>query len=310
MSFDDVADIVGELTCLRFFPGDKAGRLAVLKLVGRMAAHPDQVRWLVYRMLNLFDVWLGPRALRLVFCRKYKPRDGIDITGSLKQYPEGIPYETRLERECAGRSREAPNMSFDDVADIVGELTCLTFFPEDEAGRLAVLKLVGRMAANPDQVRWLVDRMLNLFDEWPGPRTLRSVFCQKYKPCDGVDITGSCEQYPAGIPYETRLEAPSLPALPPGHGVSRDPKLEAIIKTAVGGTIQMKGSTTTPCGGSHSRFVKTLLEIVTAPCDRDPLPGPTPQVITQADFDEVREKLRREKSDKELEREKDPEREG
>ena len=53
MNFEDIADIVGELTSLKFFPGDAAGRLAVMKLIAKMAANQDQVEWLVNRTLQL-----------------------------------------------------------------------------------------------------------------------------------------------------------------------------------------------------------------------------------------------------------------
>src|SRR5438552_3384694 len=120
-------------------------------------------------------------------------------------------------------------MNFEDIADIVGELTSLKFFPGDAAGRLAVMKLIAKMAANQDQVEWLVNRTLQLFDEWRGPRTLRMVFFKK-KPLDGIDICGFTEQYPEGIPDEKRIEAPPLPRLPPGHKFSADQELEDIME--------------------------------------------------------------------------------
>lgn len=120
-------------------------------------------------------------------------------------------------------------VKFEDVARIAGELTALRFFPGDSEGRLGIMKLIGRMATNEEQVRWLVRRTMDLFDEWPGPRTLRLIFCKRFKPADGIDICGTCEHYPDGIPSEKRLEAPIL-ALPSGVKASADPKMESAVR--------------------------------------------------------------------------------
>jgi hypothetical protein len=118
-------------------------------------------------------------------------------------------------------------MRWEDTAELAGEMTSLKFFPTDMDGRIAIMKLLGAMAKNQDQVRWLVGRMLTLFDEWPGPRTLRIVFCAKFKPEDGIDIRGVCPAYPDGIPPEKPIPAESFPKRL--QSVTADPQLNGSI---------------------------------------------------------------------------------
>jgi hypothetical protein len=89
-------------------------------------------------------------------------------------------------------------MNFERVAELCAELTLLRFFPSDESARLAIVRMVGEMAANEEQVRWLVRRTLDLWNEWPGPLELRAVFCSRFKPRDGKNAYS--ERFTNGIP--------------------------------------------------------------------------------------------------------------
>ena len=136
-------------------------------------------------------------------------------------------------------------LPFDEVADILSDLECLNFFPTTDGGRMAVIKIVGNMCADLDQVRWLVVRMVTLYNNWPGPAELRAVFCKRYKPADGIDLRNHTSTYfPDGnIPGETP-ESPAFPSapflrgrkdllLPPGHAVSADVEVENEIRRAL-----------------------------------------------------------------------------
>jgi hypothetical protein len=177
-------------------------------------------------------------------------------------------------------------LDFKRVAHILGGLTLLKFFPADPNARLELAKLVGRIAATEQQVEWLVQRMLDLYSEWPGPHELRAVLCSRYRPVDGINaVSGS---YPDGIPHDPRLKIAAAPVLelPPGHKVSVDPELENMITASVKKMPKkMPAIPPTPAVGADGRFVQTLRDIETAPCDRESLPGPAPQIITQADID-------------------------
>jgi hypothetical protein len=107
-------------------------------------------------------------------------------------------------------------LDFDTVNNLLSELTLLKFFPSETAARLALAKLVAGMAANHEQVEWLVARTMALCDEWPGPRVLRQIVCSKFKPCDGIEA-GSTALFPEGPPSERPpIQAPVKGMLPPG----------------------------------------------------------------------------------------------
>jgi hypothetical protein len=81
-----------------------------------------------------------------------------------------------------------------EVATVLSDLTALNYFPADDGGRLAVVKLVCAMASDMGQVRWLVNRVLTLFNGYPGPRDLRAVFCSRFAPADGL-VVRTCEYF-------------------------------------------------------------------------------------------------------------------
>jgi hypothetical protein len=176
-------------------------------------------------------------------------------------------------------------MNPETIAELCAGLTVLKFFPTDPGGRAEVMLLIGRMAHNEGQVKWLVQRLLDLYDEWPGPRTLRAVFCHKYKPADGKDLrTAICPGYPEGLPSEK--PEPPLLALPPGHVASADPELEAMVGQLVEDMPKIPAPVLLT--ESDARFDRLLKETLTAPAER-PLPpvptNPNYRPITQEDID-------------------------
>lgn len=134
-------------------------------------------------------------------------------------------------------------LKFERTLEQLSGLGLLRFFPADADTRLELAKLVARMASNEDQVDWLVQRVIALCNEWPGPRVLRQIFCAKFKPADGLEV-GSTEMFPDGPPNEVggteclavrELQAQNGPimALPPGRKVTADESLDlAVLKLA------------------------------------------------------------------------------
>jgi hypothetical protein len=106
-------------------------------------------------------------------------------------------------------------LDIEKVFEILGGLTLLKFFPTEPAARVELAKLVGQMATTHEQVEWLVARTIALCNEWPGPRTLRQIFCSKFKPRDGIEA-GPTEIFPEGVPSERPIQSSVRPALPPG----------------------------------------------------------------------------------------------
>jgi len=124
-------------------------------------------------------------------------------------------------------------MNLEIVMQIVSELAMLPFYPSEPEARLAIVRLVGKMATNESQVRWLIDRMTSgLYVKWPGPAELRAVFCMKFKPADNIEAVS--EIYPDGLTREQlNPGAKALPAatplqLPPGE-VTTDPEMKELV---------------------------------------------------------------------------------
>lgn len=81
---------------------------------------------------------------------------------------------------------------FDTAID---ELALLRFFPPDPGARAALIGLLARMVGNcplygtnpAQRLHWLTQAMLTHYNEWPGPETLRAVYCTRFKPADGIE---------------------------------------------------------------------------------------------------------------------------
>jgi hypothetical protein len=81
------------------------------------------------------------------------------------------------------------------ITEILAELSLLKYFPSEPAARRAMVEMVCNMATHEDQVRWLVRRMMDVHNEWPGPVELRNLFCSRFPPADGID-----PRFPDGLP--------------------------------------------------------------------------------------------------------------
>lgn len=84
------------------------------------------------------------------------------------------------------------------IIKAVGELAILRYFPADPVAREGIMRLLERMVSTPEQLRWLVDMMVDQVGEWQGPRELRGVFCTRYQPADGLEADCSSGQFSPG----------------------------------------------------------------------------------------------------------------
>ncbi len=119
---------------------------------------------------------------------------------------------------------------------MLNELRALPYFPNDEYVMNALVRLCGSMCDTEDQVRWLVNRMTSgIYSKWPGVREMRACYVCRFKPKDGISATS--EVYPDGLPKDPtarpRLEGPQVLALPEGHTVTADNRLEAAVHVGV-----------------------------------------------------------------------------
>jgi hypothetical protein len=103
-------------------------------------------------------------------------------------------------------------VNVEQAVEQIAALVLLKFFPQDAAAQAALVKLICGMAHNNEQIAWLVERALALYNEWPGPMELRALFYTRWTPRDGV--TAYSTVYPAGINGGGFPEDPRLRALP------------------------------------------------------------------------------------------------
>lgn len=92
----------------------------------------------------------------------------------------------------------------------IARLAMLKYFPADQSARAEIVILACSMAADNDQVAWLVQRCLQLWNEWEGPRELRAVFCSRYRPADGTEAYSQLRRFEDGIPSERIAEPERL----------------------------------------------------------------------------------------------------
>lgn len=72
--------------------------------------------------------------------------------------------------------------------ELAKALAALNHYPYEPAARARIADILISMCGDSEaRAVWIVDKMLELYDEWPGPRTFRAVFCQRYKPADGIE---------------------------------------------------------------------------------------------------------------------------
>lgn len=112
------------------------------------------------------------------------------------------------------------------VGVYIARLAMLKFFPTDPEARTSIVGMVCEMADNDEQVDWLTRRMLVLYNEWPGPKELRALFCSRHKPKDGIEAKS--EKFLEGVPSEKKPEP--MKALPPGSVASADPNAERAVR--------------------------------------------------------------------------------
>lgn len=114
-------------------------------------------------------------------------------------------------------------MNVKEAAKEIGKLSLMKFFPGDESARIALVELVCGMAYDNEQIKWLVKRALALYNEWPGPRELRALFCSRWKPRDGVEAYSTvyiADENGGGFPRELPA-APAAKLLTPGKDEAR-----------------------------------------------------------------------------------------
>jgi hypothetical protein len=81
------------MTGIGFFPPEAGARGDLADEIASMCETVDQAKWLAKRMNRLYRKWPGTADMRMVFCSRYQPLDGIQPIGISEVYPEGVPSE-------------------------------------------------------------------------------------------------------------------------------------------------------------------------------------------------------------------------
>jgi len=88
-------------------------------------------------------------------------------------------------RAAASATNERINA--DTVARAISGFRLLPFFPNDEQSKVWIADLLTRMCRYEHEVTWLVREVADTWNRWEGTRTLRSLFCSRFRPHDGID---------------------------------------------------------------------------------------------------------------------------
>lgn len=62
-------------------------------------------------------------------------------------------------------------------------------FPSDQAAREGIMRAIERCVNTVDELKWLVETMMDKVGVWHGPTELRGVFCSRFTPVDGGEDT-------------------------------------------------------------------------------------------------------------------------
>ena len=110
--------------------------------------------------------------------------------------------------------------------------------PNSHDQRVALMELFGAMVSKDDNVaegqcEWLVKILTTQFDEWPGPRTVRGIFCRRWKPVDGIEA-GLAEPLAQQISQATSelQEHAQRKQLGAGKSVALLPAVEPVVDWA------------------------------------------------------------------------------
>src|SRR6266567_2005481 len=113
------------------------------------------------------------------------------------------------------------------IARLVGRLRTMPFFPADEDSHKEIVKLICDMVTEESQAEWLITRFKQLYGKWSGEKELRSLFCKRYRPADGIEALSEVYADDDILPPERpAIAAPEFVKLPPLPEVGSDPETE------------------------------------------------------------------------------------
>lgn len=132
-------------------------------------------------------------------------RRGAELSRRDAVRPKTVRTERGYERQVPeGKTVWAPQISKAAAAKAAAMLAeNVPYYPHEPAARTAVANEFRRLCNGPAELGWLVRRVMLLWHTWHGLRELRVLFCSRFQPVDGVDLSDQAsEAYPDGIPEE------------------------------------------------------------------------------------------------------------
>jgi hypothetical protein len=119
-----------------------------------------------------------------------------------------------------------------DASIFVEMMATIPFFPVESAARSLITDELRGMCRNWKEADWLVQRMVRLYNSWPGLAEMRRVYCASKIPLDGVAAMGLSEYFGDGIipPEHPEPERAPVAALPAGAVTSADPQLDNAVR--------------------------------------------------------------------------------
>jgi hypothetical protein len=127
------------------------------------------------------------------------------------------------------------------AADTVNRWGVLRFFPSEPIARAAIVESVCSMATSDSQIDWLGQKVLDTFSDWPGPATIREVFCNRFAPADGVDPAMPGGPMKPLIAESDKAKVLAMESAPQGQlligsgeKISKDPQIAAAAEIALG----------------------------------------------------------------------------
>jgi hypothetical protein len=83
------------------------------------------------------------------------------------------------------------------IAIAIRRLSAMKFFPASTVAQKEIMATLERMVTDENELTWLVDTLIDSADEWPGLRSVRGLFCTRYKPHDGKETDCSLPGFSA-----------------------------------------------------------------------------------------------------------------
>lgn len=98
----------------------------------------------------------------------------------------------------------------------VRRLSALAFFPADPYAQESIMSDLQAYVATSEALSWLISTAMARMEKWSGPAGLRSLYCTRFKPADGIEggdcaITGFT---PADNESRPSIAAPERRMLP------------------------------------------------------------------------------------------------